>query len=69
MTEKDAVRLRRAKLPESLMRAMYYQPISMRFIAGPDHDFVNSLIAEIEYGKKKRDVKPKSDEASSNDAI
>lgn len=69
MTEKDAVRLRRAKLPESLMRAMYYQPISMRFIAGPDHDFVNSLIAEIEYGKKKRDAKPNSDEASSNDAI
>ncbi|MBO5832425.1 MAG: tetraacyldisaccharide 4'-kinase [Alistipes sp.] len=56
MTEKDAVRLRRAKLPESLMRAMYYQPIAMRFIAGPDQDFVGSLIAEIEYGKKKKEA-------------
>lgn len=53
MTEKDAVRLRRAKLPERLMRAMYYQPISMNFIDGPDQDFVGSLIAEIEYGKDK----------------
>lgn len=53
MTEKDAVRLRRAKLPERLMRAMYYQPISMDFIDGPDQDFVGSLIAEIEYGKDK----------------
>lgn len=68
MTEKDAVRLRRAKLPQSLMRAMYYQPIAMRFIDGPDHDFVNSLISEIEYGKKK----PKSEgdeDAKVGDAI
>ena len=52
MTEKDAIRLRRAKLPERLMRAMYYQPISMDFIEGPDQDFEGSLIAEIEYGKE-----------------
>jgi tetraacyldisaccharide 4'-kinase len=47
MTEKDAVRLRRARLPEQLMRAMYYQPISMVFVEGPDQDFVGHLIEEI----------------------
>lgn len=51
MTEKDAVRLRRAQLPEALMRVMYYQPISMRFMKGPDSDFVKNLIAEIECDK------------------
>lgn len=53
-TEKDAVRLRRARMPERMMRAMYYQPIAMRFVEGPERDdFVRSLIAEIEY--KERD--------------
>lgn len=47
MTEKDAVRLRRARLPEQLMRAMYYQPISMMFVEGPDQDFVGHLLEEI----------------------
>ena len=47
MTEKDAVRLRRARLPEPLMRAMYYQPISMKFVEGPDQDFVGRLLEEI----------------------
>ena len=49
MTEKDAVRLRRARLPEPLMRAMYYQPISMRFVEGPDQDFVGHLLEEIRH--------------------
>ena len=44
MTEKDAVRLRRARLPEQLMRAMYYQPIEINFIDGPDRDFIGNLI-------------------------
>jgi tetraacyldisaccharide 4'-kinase len=49
MTEKDAVKLRRAKkLPEALRRAMYYQPVEMQLIDGPDHDFVGKLIDEIE---------------------
>ena len=47
MTEKDAVRLRRARLPEQLMRAMYYQPISMKFVEGPDQDFVGHLLEEL----------------------
>jgi tetraacyldisaccharide 4'-kinase len=47
MTEKDAVKLRRARLPEQLMRAMYYQPISMTFVDGPDHDFVGRLLEAI----------------------
>ena len=47
MTEKDAVRLRRARLPEQLMRAMYYQPISMKFVEGPDQDFVCHLLEEL----------------------
>ena len=53
MTEKDAIRLRRSKLPEQLMRAMYYQPITMEFIDGPDSDLMGNLIAEIEYGKHR----------------
>lgn len=47
MTEKDAVRLRRARLPEQLMRAMYYQPISLKFVEGPDQDFLGCLIKDI----------------------
>ncbi|MBO7185581.1 MAG: tetraacyldisaccharide 4'-kinase [Alistipes sp.] len=58
MTEKDAVKLRRARLPESLMRMMYYQPINMTLVDGPDQDFVGNLISEIEY-KDKRDVQGK----------
>ena len=49
MTEKDAVRLRRARLPEPLMRAMYYQPISMKFVEGPDQDFVGRLLEKIRH--------------------
>ena len=49
MTEKDAVKLRRAtRLPETLRRAMYYQPMEINFIDGPDRDFIGNLIAEIE---------------------
>ena len=69
MTEKDAVRLRRARLPEQLMRAMYYQPISMRFIEGPDQDFVSSLISEIEYGKKRDNVKAEESATQDGEAI
>lgn len=54
-TEKDAVRLRRARMPEKMMRAMYYQPIAMRFVDGPERDdFVESLIAEIEYKERNK---------------
>jgi hypothetical protein len=50
MTEKDAVKLRRStNLPESLRRAMYYQPVEMRFVDGPDRDFIGRLVAEIEH--------------------
>ena len=50
MTEKDAVKLFRAKgLPERLRRAMYYQPIETRLMEGPDKDFTGNLIAEIEF--------------------
>ena len=69
MTEKDAVRLRNARLPKMLMRAMYYQPISMRFIEGPDQDFVSSLISEIEYGKKRDNVKAEESATQDGEAI
>lgn len=52
MTEKDAVRLRRSKLPEPLMRAMYFMPIHMAFVEGPDTDFRGKLIAEIKCESK-----------------
>lgn len=56
MTEKDAVKLRRARMPEDMMRAMYYQPIAMSLVDGPERDdFVATLIAEIEY--KERDTR------------
>ena len=58
MTEKDAVRLRKARLPEQLMRAMYYQPISMKFVEGPDLDFVGCLLEEIRH-VDKHDGTPK----------
>lgn len=49
MTEKDAVKLRRTKrLPERLRRQMYYQPIEMTLINGPDTNFIGHLVAEIE---------------------
>lgn len=53
MTEKDAVRLRRSKLPEPLMRAMYFLPISMELVEGPDTDLHGNIIAEIKYEAKK----------------
>jgi tetraacyldisaccharide 4'-kinase len=54
MTEKDAVKLRRSNnLPESLRRAMYYQPVEMSIVEGPDSDFIGNLIAEINH--KDRD--------------
>ena len=58
MTEKDAVKLRRARLPEALMRAMYYQPIEMALLEGPDRDFIPNLIAEIE-AKDQSEIKGK----------
>lgn len=59
MTEKDAVKLRRmSKVPSLMRKAMYYQPIEMEFIEGPDRDFVGRLIDEIEsrneYGGEQR---------------
>lgn len=56
-TEKDAVRLRRARMPERMMRAMYYQPIAMNLVEGPERDdFVTSLIAEIEYKDRDSEI-------------
>ena len=50
MTEKDAVKLRRTKrLPERLRRQMYYQPIEMTLINGPDQNFIGHLVVEIEH--------------------
>lgn len=49
-TEKDAVRLRRARMPERMMRVMYYQPIAMCLVEGPERDnFVDCLVKEIRY--------------------
>ena len=53
MTEKDAVRLRRSKLPEPLMRAMYFMPIHIDFVEGPDTDLHGNIIAEIKYESKR----------------
>ena len=47
MTEKDAVKLRRSRIPKALMQAMYYQPIELSLIDGPDRDFIGNLINEI----------------------
>jgi tetraacyldisaccharide 4'-kinase len=60
MTEKDTVRLRGARLPEQLMRAMYYQPISMSFVEGPDQDFAGRLLEEIRH--KDRPIKPDTED-------
>lgn len=50
LTEKDAVKLRRSKrLPERLRRALYYQPIEMALIDGPDRNFIGYLVVEIEH--------------------
>lgn len=63
-TEKDATRLRHMRMPEKMMRALYYQPISMTLVEGPERkDFVESLIAEIQYKERdaKRDKREKRD--------
>lgn len=60
MTEKDAVRLRSARLPEQLMRAVYYQPISMTFVEGPDQDFAGRLLDDIRHKEKPTKVEPES---------
>jgi tetraacyldisaccharide 4'-kinase len=62
MTEKDAVRLRGARLPEQLMRAMYYQPISMAFVEGPDQDFAGRLLEELRQKDKPQAEGQKGDE-------
>ena len=63
-TEKDAVRLRRARMPERMMRVMYYQPIAMCLVEGPErHDFVSCLISDIEY-KERNDKKKKNNNKS-----
>ena len=57
-TEKDAVRLRRARMPERMMRAMYYQPIAMRLVEGPERDdFFESLVANIKYKERNAEAK------------
>ncbi|MBR2428676.1 MAG: tetraacyldisaccharide 4'-kinase [Alistipes sp.] len=63
MTEKDAVKLRRStNLPESLRRAMYYQPVEMSFIEGPDQDFIGKLIDEIEHGDHSQEITKNKEE-------
>lgn len=50
MTEKDAIKLfRSSSLPETLRRAMYYQPIETQLMDGPDKDFIGTLKSEIEF--------------------
>ena len=61
MTEKDAVRLRRARLPEPLMRAMYYQPISLKFVEGPDQDFLGYLLEGIRNDHKLDNAQQEQD--------
>lgn len=66
MTEKDAVKLRRMhNLPESMRRAMYFQPIVMEFLSDSDN-FATDLIEEIEFKfKDLNDIKrPKAESAS-----
>lgn len=59
-TEKDAIRLRNMRMPEKMMRALYYQPIAMSLVEGPERDdFVASLIAEIKY-KERSDKRGKN---------
>ncbi|MBR4028241.1 MAG: tetraacyldisaccharide 4'-kinase [Alistipes sp.] len=65
MTEKDAVRLRGARLPEQLMRAMYYQPISITFVEGPDQDFAGRLLKDIRHKEKP----VKMDSGETNDSV
>ena len=36
------------------MRAMYYQPIALSFVDGPDHDFAGRLLEEIRYEDKRQ---------------
>jgi hypothetical protein len=44
-------------MPERMMRAMYYQPIAMNLVEGPERDdFVTSLIAEIEYKERDSEI-------------
>lgn len=60
MTEKDAVKLRNTKrLPEHLRRKMYYQPIEMTLIDGPDRNFIGHLVAEIEHIEEDQQPKRK----------
>jgi tetraacyldisaccharide 4'-kinase len=59
-TEKDAVRLRSARMPESMMRVMYYQPIAMRLVEGPErHGFVESLVRSIKEKERSAEGKGK----------
>jgi tetraacyldisaccharide 4'-kinase len=69
MTEKDAVRLRRARLPEQLMRAMYYQPISMMFVEGPDQDFVGHLLEDIRHEQKEDKKGDKRDDEGEGKSV
>ena len=67
MTEKDAVKLRRAhNLPESMRRAMYYQPVEMQFIDGPDQNFIGKLIADIEQKGSLSDTLSKDQDVARN---
>ena len=60
LTEKDAVKLRRAhRLPEMMRRAMYYLPIEMTLVEGPDHNFIPNLIEEIDHVEQTFEAKGK----------
>jgi tetraacyldisaccharide 4'-kinase len=63
-TEKDAVRLRRARMPEKMMRALYYQPIAMTLVEGPEReDFVQSLIKSIKEKERNETTNSKSNKS------
>jgi tetraacyldisaccharide 4'-kinase len=63
MTEKDAVKLRRSNnLPESMRRAMYYQPIKTTLLDSPDKDFWGKVIDDIEFMFEDKADKKKSKE-------
>ncbi len=60
MTEKDAVKLRRAhRLPEAMRRAIYYLPIEMTIVEGPDQNFIHYLVEDIEHVEQEFNAKGK----------
>ena len=47
-TEKDAVKMtNRAKVPQAVRRALYYQPINISFIEDSATDFLQKLEEDV----------------------